>query len=50
MYAIRSYCEALSEMEGDRLILEHLGDAYAAKGDLHKAIKYWEEAKAAGKY
>ncbi len=46
--AIEAFEKALSEMEGDRLILEHLGDAYAAKGDLHKAIKYWEEAKAAG--
>ena len=46
--AIEAFEKALSAMKEDKLILEHLGDAYAAKGDMQKAIKYWEEAKAAG--
>ena len=32
----------------DKIIVEHLGDAYSKSGDAIKALDYWQKAKALG--
>ncbi|XHR27751.1 MAG: tetratricopeptide repeat protein [Chthoniobacteraceae bacterium] len=46
-HAILNLMKAVEKLpEPDPVILEHLGDAYAAKGDLARALEVWKKAAA----
>jgi len=38
------YLKRAAELDNDPVILDHLGDAYEATGDLEKARRWWQEA------
>lgn len=44
--ALSSFKAAYELNKEDKLIVEHLGDAYFMTGSTDDAVKYWEEAKA----
>jgi tetratricopeptide (TPR) repeat protein len=55
LFQLAMYADALNFFKkadeikpSDKIIVEHLGDAYSKTGDAVKAVEYWEKAKALG--
>lgn len=46
--ALNELNAAFESMKDDKLVLEHLGDVFALKGDLNKAVDYWKRSQEAG--